>query len=133
MKDALAVSESGSNGRPLFGGVFSLCVKARPLFPAHLRVGSGRRGLGRVESAPGVSCARSSVDRASASGAEGRRFESCRARHEHLFYSTGNAPVSDPASGRSEIPLTNARVQVHDGGAANQPSAGQRFVLRGPG
>ncbi len=28
----------------------------------------------------------SSVDRASASGAEGRRFESCRARHEHLFY-----------------------------------------------
>src|SRR6185503_6335263 len=28
-----------------------------------------------------ASCACSSVDRASASGAEGRRFESCRARH----------------------------------------------------
>ena len=27
----------------------------------------------------------SSVDRASASGAEGRRFESCRARHYNLF------------------------------------------------
>jgi hypothetical protein len=28
----------------------------------------------------GIPCARSSVDRASASGAEGRKFESCRAR-----------------------------------------------------
>ena len=32
-----------------------------------------------------VSRACSSVDRASASGAEGRRFESCRARHFNLF------------------------------------------------
>jgi hypothetical protein len=48
----------------------------------------------------------SSVDRASASGAEGRRFESCRARHERLFYST---LVSDarglglPPGGRSVV------------------------------
>ncbi len=34
----------------------------------------------------------SSVDRASASGAEGRRFESCRARTELLFYLRSRRP-----------------------------------------
>jgi hypothetical protein len=43
------------------------------------------RGSPSVNRYDRVSRACSSVDRASASGAEGRRFESCRARHYNLF------------------------------------------------
>ena len=71
MKDALAVSESGSNGRPLFGGAFSLPPGRVGARPGIIQCGASRAG--------------SSVDRASASGAEGRRFESCPARHSHIL------------------------------------------------
>ncbi len=66
-------------------------------------------------------CACSSVDRASASGAEGRRFESCRARHCNLFgWASANpwascAAASDDRSGmlarwrESALATTGAR------------------------
>ena len=76
MKDALVISESGSNeGPPLRRGPSSLCVTIRT--PA--------------------ACAGSSADRASASGAEGRRFESCPARQ--YIDSDGNyqPPPSRPS------------------------------------
>ena len=48
---------------------------------------------------PAPSRARSSVDRALASGAEGRRFESCRARHCNLFWQ-GQGEAVGVGSGR---------------------------------
>jgi hypothetical protein len=77
----------------------------------------------------------SSVDRASASGAEGRRFESCRARHEHLFYSSAvgrrrrGVRAPDPARRDGHIP--GARQPADGSGAATQdkslvPTSGLR-------
>ncbi len=60
------------------------------VFPRSDRASASGSALDR---GPGPSRACSSVDRASASEAEGRRSESCRARHEHLYYFVDRDPV----------------------------------------
>lgn len=58
----------------------------------------------------------SSVDRASASGAEGRRFESCRARHSNSSLSRAARPTdSHLTSSEGPDPLTGAARSGHRG------------------
>ena len=80
---ALAGGAASHSTLPMREGI-AAAVASRPPQPP-LPLLSLAPAVGREAIGPAASRACSSADRASASGAEGRRFESCRARSNNLF------------------------------------------------